>query len=227
MLTEGLAAQPPSRHRARRVGGQAGRRRGDRGRDPDKGDVGDRAAFILAVARAEFGRRGDEATTIRNVASAAGVSPGAVYRLVESKEELLGSILGPYATSVTDGWDAVLRSRASPLEKIDALLWLDINILDGFSEEHRIQSVSLQYAPPRNLEPRTVVPVPAPSHPRLLADAERAGELRLSWPSADMRARAAVSLIWTPENIIRDLGTPAALQFARETLLRGAAVRRR
>jgi hypothetical protein len=32
------------------------------------------------------------------------------------------------------------------------------------------------------------------------------------------------SLIWIPENIIRKLGTDAALTFARDTLLRGAAV---
>ena len=38
--------------------------------EPDEGEAHDRSAFILAVARAEFGRRGYEATTIRDVASA-------------------------------------------------------------------------------------------------------------------------------------------------------------
>ena len=227
MLTEGLATKLPSpasldRSKARRAADAV-----IDGWDPGAGDVGDRAEFVLAMARAEFGRRGYEATTIRDVAAAAGVSPGAVYRVVESKEELLGSILAPYVTSVSAGWDAVLQSQASPLQKIDALLWLDINVLDRFSEEHKIQSVSLQFAPPTNPDLGLSFPTQLRQTRTLLADAERAGELRLSWPSPDMRARAAFSLIWTPENIIRDLGATAALQFARETLLRGAAVRSR
>ena len=52
-------------------------------------------------------------------------------------------ILDTYVSSVTNGWNAVLTSPATPIEKLDALQWLDINLLGRFSEEHRIQSVSL------------------------------------------------------------------------------------
>ena len=54
-----------------------------------------------AVAWSEFGRRGYGATTIRDIASAAGLSTGSVYRTVGSKEELLTSIMGP---SRQRGW---------------------------------------------------------------------------------------------------------------------------
>ena len=37
--------------------------------------------MLRAVARAEFGRRGYEATTVRDIAKAAGLSTGTVYRL--------------------------------------------------------------------------------------------------------------------------------------------------
>lgn len=224
MLLEGLAASWPAdsnldRSKAMRVANAV-----IDGWEPDDGDARDRAAFIFGIARAEFGRRGYEATTIRDVAAAAGVGPGAVYRVVDSKEQLLESILSSYVTSVTNGWNAVVRSDATPLQKIDALLWLDINILKRFSEEHKIQSVSLQYAPPSSPN----LGMSFPSHLRqlraLLADAgARASYDSSVDPRADMRARAAFSLVWTPGNIIKELGVRPALQFARETLLRGAA----
>ena len=49
--------------------------------------------MLRAVARSEFGRRGYEATTVRDIAAAAGLSVGSVYRLIGSKDELLGSIM--------------------------------------------------------------------------------------------------------------------------------------
>jgi hypothetical protein len=44
-------------------------------------------------------------------------------------------------------------------------------------------------------------------------------------PEEDARARCLFSLIWTPREIVGELGTRAALGFARDTLVRGAAVR--
>jgi AcrR family transcriptional regulator len=158
------------------------------------------------------------------VAAAAGVSAKAVYRVVGSKEELLLAILVAYVASVTEGWDAVLRSDAAPLEKLDALLWLDVNILERFREEHRIQSVSLQFAPPTSPDLGLSFPTQLRQTRDLLAAADAAGQLRPFGVSADVRARCVFSLVWTPENIIRDLGLHESLRFARATLLRGAVV---
>ena len=47
-----------------------------------------KAAHVRAVARNEFGRRGYEMTTIRDIASAAGMGTGTVYRIIGSKDEL-------------------------------------------------------------------------------------------------------------------------------------------
>src|SRR4029079_17353654 len=57
----------------------------------ENGDL--KAAHVRAVARAEFGRRGYEMTTIRDIASAAGLGTGTVYRVIGSKDELLMSIM--------------------------------------------------------------------------------------------------------------------------------------
>ena len=53
----------------------------------------ERLLVLQAVARAEFGRRGYEATTVRDIAAAAGLSVASVYRLIGSKDELLASIM--------------------------------------------------------------------------------------------------------------------------------------
>jgi AcrR family transcriptional regulator len=189
---------------------------------PDQQEPEDREAAVLRAARSEFGRRGFEATTIRDVAAAAGVDPRTVYRVVESKEQLLAMILDSYVSSVTSGWNAVLTASAAPIEKLDALQWLDINLLDRFSEEHRIQSVSLQFAPPVSPNLGLSFPTQLRQIRQLLDDADSAGQLGVAGGSADVRARCAFSLIWTPENIIRDLSPVAASTFAREVLLRGA-----
>jgi hypothetical protein len=40
-----------------------------------------------------------------------------------------------------------------------------------------------------------------------------------------MLARCLIGLQWIPENILREVGTRAALVHARDTVLRGVAVR--
>jgi hypothetical protein len=83
-------------------------------------DASDHASLIQEVARAEFGRRGYEATTIRDIASAAGLSTGSVYRVIGSKEELLASIMRSFSEKVMAGWNATLGSGSTAVEKLDA-----------------------------------------------------------------------------------------------------------
>jgi AcrR family transcriptional regulator len=73
------------------------------------GDGDDRLAHLMAVARSEFGRRGYEATTMRDIATEAKLSTGTVYRLLGSKDQLLFSIMSSYSDKVVAAWDAVVR----------------------------------------------------------------------------------------------------------------------
>ena len=111
-------------------------------------DDDDRTAHLRAVARKEFGRRGYEATTMRDIAAAAGLSTGTVYRAFASKDDLLFSIMHSYSEKVTDVWNAALRARSSPLERLDALIWGNIHVVDRFSDEFRIQLAWLRQSPP-------------------------------------------------------------------------------
>ena len=99
-------------------------------------------------------------------------------------------------------------------------------MLECFSEEHRIQSIALQQTPPKSANLSRSFPAQLRQIRQLLADGDAAGQFGFSEFPADLRARATFSLVWTPENIVRDLGAEKALDLARDTVLRGVAGRR-
>ena len=134
---------------------------------------------------------------------------------------MLAAIMGTYFATVDAGWRAVLRSRSSTAEKLDALLWLDVNIVDRFAAEHRIETAWMRQSPPRT---PTIGPAFA-AHLRgmrtLVADGVGAGELA-AYGSLDVTSRSLYALAWIPERAVTQLGRRDALGFARGTVLRGA-----
>jgi AcrR family transcriptional regulator len=195
--------------------------------DDSDADPSDKAAHVRAVARTEFGRKGYEVTTIRDIASAAGLGTGTVYRVIGSKEELLASIMESFGRKVEAGWVAVLRSDATPIEKLDALSWVNVNALDQFSDEFRIQLAWMRQSPPNALNPGWSYALRLRQMKSLLSEGIRSGDIRIDTRSTGMLARCVIGLQWIPENILRAIGKRAALVHARDTVLRGAAVRGR
>jgi AcrR family transcriptional regulator len=187
---------------------------------------GDKAAHVHAVARAEFGRRGYEATTIRDISAAAGLGIGTVHRLIGSKEELLSSIMRSFAKKVGAGWIGALRSDASPIEKLDALAWVDINALDQFEDEFKIQLAWMRQSPPGAANPAWSFTARLRQLKSLLTEGIRSGEIRIDSPSTAVLARCVLDVLWIPENILRAAGRRAALVHARDTVLRGVARRK-
>lgn len=190
----------------------------------DSDDPGDKAAHVRAVARAEFGRKGFEVTTVRDIASAAGLGTGTVYRVIGSKDELLYSIMRSFGQKVEAGWVSVLRADATPMEKLDALSWVNINALDRFSDEFRIQLAWMRQSPP-TANPGWSYTTRLRQMKSLLAAGIRAGEIVTDAPSVAMLARCLIGLQWLPENILRAVGKRGAVVHSRDTVLRGVAVR--
>lgn len=188
--------------------------------DPD-----DKGTHIRAVARAEFGRRGYEVTTVRDIASAAGVGTGTVYRLVGSKDQLLASIMQSFGERVAQGWTSVLRSDSSPVAKIDALSWVNTNVLDRFGDEFRIQLAWMRQSPPDTPNPGWLFGTRVRQMKSLLAEGMRSGEIEIDSSSNEMLARAVIGVGWIPENILRELGPRASLLHVRDTSLRGVSRR--
>ncbi|GAB3016635.1 TetR/AcrR family transcriptional regulator [Mycobacterium bourgelatii] len=192
--------------------------------DDGEADASDKAAHLRAVARTEFGRKGYESTTIRDIAAAAGLGTGTVYRVIGSKDELLDSIMRSFGQKVEAGWIRVLRSDATPIEKLDALSWVNVNALDQFSDEFRIQLAWMRQSPP-TANPGWSYTTRLRQMKSLLSEGIRSGAIRIDAPSTAMLARAVIGVQWIPENIVRTAGTRASLILARDTVLRGAAVR--
>ena len=195
---------------------------GDGDRDGDE-----KAAHVRAVARAEFGRRGYEMTTIRDIASAAGLGTGTVYRVIGSKDELLMSIMLSFGHKVGGAWSDILQSNSTLIEKLDALSWLNIVALDRFPDEFRIQLAWMRQTPPDIAEPGWSYSTRVRQMKTMLSAGLKSGEIRIDTPTVDMLARCVIGVQWIPENILRELGTRASLIHARDTVLRGVAIRTR
>jgi len=188
-------------------------------------EADDKAAHIRRVARTEFGSKGYEVTTVRDIASAAGMGTGTVYRLIGSKDELLASIMASFGAKAGGGFAAVLRADATPVEKLDALSWININALDQFPDEWKIQLAWMRHSPPDTPNPGLAFTTRLRQLKSLLSAGTRSGDIRVDTPSMEMLSRCVMDLLWMPENIVRGQGTRAALILARDTLIRGAAER--
>ena len=142
----------------------------------------DKAAHVRAVARAEFGRKGYEVTTIRDIASAAQLGTGTVYRLIGSKDQLLASIMQSFGEKVAEGWIRVLRSDSSPIEKLDALSWVNTNVLDRFGDEFRIQLAWMRQSPPDTPNIGWLFAKRVRQMKTLLAEGIKSGEIAIDSP---------------------------------------------
>ena len=226
ILLQGLASRPPTDAELDQSPALAAAQEvvktwtDDRDADPN-----DKGALVRAVARAEFGRKGYEVTTVRDIASAAGLGTGTVYRLIGSKEELLASIMRSFGKKVGAGWTSVLRSDATPIEKLDALSWVNINVLDRFHDEFRIQLAWMRQSPPDTPNPGWLFAKRVRQMKALLSEGIRSREIRIDSPSIEMLARCVIDVQWMPENILRAAGTRGALIHARDTVLRGVTSR--
>ncbi|OBK98415.1 TetR family transcriptional regulator [Mycobacterium asiaticum] len=227
IILQGLASQPPAdRALDRSPAFAAAAEVIQSWADDSAADPSDKAAHLRAVARTEFGRKGYEVTTIRDIASAAGLGTGTVYRVIGSKDELLASIMRSFGQKVEAGWVDVLRSEATPVEKLDALSWVNVNALDQFSDEFRIQLAWMRQSPPRDtVNPGWSYTTRLRQMKSLLAEGIRSTEIRTDAASTTMLARCIIGMQWIPENILRAVGTRTSLLLARDTVLRGVAVR--
>jgi AcrR family transcriptional regulator len=193
--------------------------------DPDAPK--DTTARIVDAARAEFARKGFEVTTMRDISAAAGLDAANVYHLIGSKDDLLGAIMAAYGKGVGAGWDAVLTSDATPLEKLDALAWIDINAVVHFHDEFRIQMAWMRQTPPDTPNPGWSFPTRLRQLKALLSEGIASDQLRVKHLSKEMLARCVLALLWMPESILETHGLRPALIHARDTTLRGVVKRSR
>jgi AcrR family transcriptional regulator len=225
ILLEGVAARPPADRELDRSAAFRAAREVVESWERTEDEEDQRLAKLRAVARAEFGRKGYEATTVRDIARAAELPTGTVYRLVGSKDELLTSIMRSFEAPVRTGWTKVLESPSSPVEKLDALMWVNINAVEHFNDEYNIQLAWLRESPPKTSNLGRTFTARLRDVKSLLVEGRRSGEIHVEAPTADIRAWALFDAVWTDVPIVRKVGPRAALGLARDSVLRGAARR--
>src|SRR5215471_11191795 len=131
--------------------------------------------------------------------------------------------MASYSRATMTGWEAVLGARSDPVEKLDALIWVDINLLHRFSDEFKIQLAWLRQSPPTTANLGKSFTRRLRLAKALLAEGESTDRFRVLGATPNIRAHCLLELTWLPEHIVRAAGPRVALSLARDSLLRGAA----
>jgi AcrR family transcriptional regulator len=219
ILLDGIALAPPDKAALDRSAAFVSVSNAIAGWRPCEGD-NERMTRLLAGARSEFARQGYEVATLRQIAAAAGFNAGSVYRLFQSKHAMLEMIMDNFSRQRREAWLGIINSSSTPLEKLDALLWLHIMLNEKFGEEIRIRFGFVREAPlgTRREENAALLREIA----RLLEEGIACGEFRPTSVSLDMYARCVNEALWTPESLLRKIGPQQAHTLARDTVLSGA-----
>ena len=83
---------------------------------------------ILEKAAKLFRKTGYAATTMRMIATATGMEAASLYNHISSKQELLEELLFSVAAEFTGGMDRAEKLNASPLQKLEFLVDLHIDL---------------------------------------------------------------------------------------------------
>lgn len=104
-----------------------------RGTEGTAGPRAERRAELLATAAEVFASRGYSATTVREVADAAGILGGSLYYHFDSKEAMVDEILSTFLDEMWAAYDAVIAARTGARETLEALVVVSFTCI----ERHR------------------------------------------------------------------------------------------
>jgi AcrR family transcriptional regulator len=89
-----------------------------------------RRRSILDAATRVFSQKGVELATMAEVAAEAGISPGAIYRYFENKEELAHGCMNAKAEAIDGQWEHVDETTPDPLGAFHELARATLSILN-------------------------------------------------------------------------------------------------
>ena len=177
---------------------------------------------ILVAARAEFARRGFEATTVRDIADTAQIRGSSLYRHVSSKQALLTEIMDLFSSRLLAGFEAVGQAGGTATERLDAILILMASAAGPFWREFVITQAWW-----RTVDAAAPDPALKQNAARLallrdlLADGIATGEFRTP-QHPKLLALVLRNIMWIP--LGRPMLSPSRHhEFLRTCLLHGAA----
>jgi len=86
----------------------------------------DRREVILREAAKLFARQGVTATTVREIADAAGILSGSLYHHFTSKDEIVDAVLSTFLHELRDRYDEVLDSGGDPADRLRGLVQVSL-----------------------------------------------------------------------------------------------------
>ncbi|MFI9380046.1 TetR/AcrR family transcriptional regulator [Kutzneria sp. NPDC052558] len=89
-----------------------------------------RRAELLALAARMFAERGFLATTVRDIADAAGILSGSLYHHFDSKESMVDEILHGFLDELFDRYRAITGAGRSPREALEAVVVASFECID-------------------------------------------------------------------------------------------------
>jgi AcrR family transcriptional regulator len=93
---------------------------------------------IVEAAAALFSERGYHATTVRDIAEAAGLLSGSLYAHIRSKEDLLQNIVMRAAGRFLEDLEAVVQDGGTPRERLRAAMRAHVRVVADDVEAARV-----------------------------------------------------------------------------------------
>lgn len=98
------------------------------------GDLADTRTRVNKAVRELIAEKGYAATSIRDIAKAAGISTPTLYHYAESKEQLVASVIAETMAERLADMDEIYRMESTPARKLCAMIRLQLAIhIDGRS----------------------------------------------------------------------------------------------
>ncbi|WP_229052390.1 TetR/AcrR family transcriptional regulator [Aeromicrobium sp. Leaf350] len=97
---------------------------------PKRGGGRDRRGELIAIASELFAERGFLATTIRDIADAAGIQSGSLYHHFTSKESMVEELLADYWTTLLQRYREVVDSEPDATKATRGLVRASVLLLD-------------------------------------------------------------------------------------------------
>ncbi|MBS9533144.1 TetR family transcriptional regulator KstR2 [Mycobacterium sp. M1] len=85
---------------------------------------------LLQLAAEMMAERGLKATTVRDIADAAGILSGSLYHHFSSKEEMVDEVLRDFLNWLFDRYQQILDTEANPLERLKGLFLASFDAIE-------------------------------------------------------------------------------------------------
>ena len=167
---------------------------------------------------------GEDKTSMGDIAVAAGVSRGTLYRYFGDRDQLLAAVMDHTVHAYWDAIDARLTDDMTLGDKIESRVQTSVRFSRGLVDQLVTGSVGMYARMMTKDLARTSAVSVERTIPMLVVARER-GELRADIDihvAADWISRVNLSIIWLPVSTVVDLNDEkAAAQYARGLILQG------